>query len=749
MRTCSWTPPYTALGSGDFNGDGQADFVYSGITRSTPFRFALYVSANLGGGHYSQHLVGLPPQGYAVISTAVGDLNGDGKADIVTLEKTGNTSTADGVQVGVYLSNGDFTAKRVATLPLGSEYIFFGAGIAVGDFNGDGKLDIVANRAEADNKHSDVVLFKGRGDGTFLDPVIIGTPVPAPITRFAAADLRHSGKLDLVGIGGYLGDGAFVFLNHGDGTFAAPVVYDAGTVNVDVKVADLNGDGKPDLVVANATSGLVVLPGNGDGTFAAPQGFAVGGAQYAVNVGDLNGDGHPDLVVDHLTDGRTGDGTTVLLAVAPVGSTRVAVTTPASSVIPGRAQTFTATVARDPTIGGAFTGQVTFRDGSRTLGTASLVVANGVARATFTTTLGPGSHAITASYGGDASDRPSTSPALTAYVGDNLKQDFDGDGKADPAVYGKDPRTGKYDFRILTSSSGFTRTITFDNNGFGFGNAQSIPVPGDYFGDGRSAYALWTPNTSGGMTFTALSSVTGRSVTVNFGGTRDVPVVADVNGDGKADFGVYGNQPGFGYRFDFLLSSTGFNPNQQLIFNNNGFGYGNARSIPVVADFVGNGHADYGLFTPSGTGATFTYFDPATGSGLTRTIGTANDIPTAVESDGDGRADLALFGPDPGKAGHYRYLVLTSSSGFDPARAVFFDNNGYGYGNSASIPVMADYEGTGKSDFALFVADNRGGKEYVYQTSQVGAGVVLDFATNTDIPLTAPISWIVKKVRGS
>src|SRR6202042_3030453 len=148
------------------------------------------------------------------------------------------------------------------------------------------------------------------------------------------------------------------------------------------------------------------------------------------------------------------------------------------------------------------------------------------------------------------------------------------------------------------------KMVVFDNHGYGFGNQYSIPVPGDYFGDGRSAYAVWAPNSQGGMTFVAVSSVTGKSMVINFGGINDIPVVADVNGDGKADFGVYGYQPGLGYRFDFLLPSDGFNVNQQDIFNNNGFGYGNAQSIPVVADFDGSGKAGFGLYTPSSTGST-------------------------------------------------------------------------------------------------------------------------------------------------
>ncbi len=147
-------------------------------------------------------------------------------------------------------------------------------------------------------------------------------------------------------------------------------------------------------------------------------------------------------------------------------------------------------------------------------------------------------------YSGDIGHAPNTSGATSLYVGGLTKVDFDGDGKADLAVFGPNPATGRYGFTILTSSSGSKATITFDNNGYGYGNARSIPVIGDYFGDGRAAYALWTPNNLGGMTFAAVSSVTLKGVTVNFGGVGMSPVVADVDGDGRADFGVYGLFPG-------------------------------------------------------------------------------------------------------------------------------------------------------------------------------------------------------------
>ena len=427
-------------------------------------------------------------------------------------------------------------------------------------------------------------------------------------------------------------------------------------------------------------------------------------------------------------------------------STSVVVSAPTSTAF-GKSLTVTATVAVVSPGATVPSGTVTFYDGNTNLGSQNVGLGGKVSLTISNPSLG--THSITATYSGDASDKSTTSTSKV-YVGDGLKNDFDGDGKADVAVYGKDPATGKLRFKVLTSSTNFNpgSALTFDNFGYGFGSSKSIPVPADYFGDGKSAYALWSPNNLGGMTFTAISSANYKSITVNFGGTNDVPVIADVDGDGKADFGVYGFQAGMGYRFDFLLSSKNFNANNQFVFNNNGFGYGNAKSIPVVADFDGSGKAGFGLFNPSASGSSFTYIASNGSSSFTKTIGSPNDIPSAVEYDGDGKSDLALYGPDPAKPGHYRYLVLTSGSGYAPAQAATFDNYGYGYGNLTSTPAIADYEGNGKADFGLFTPDNKGGMQYVFQTSQTGKGVTYDFATATDLPLTAPAFLLAKKVRG-
>ena len=137
------------------------------------------------------------------------------------------------------------------------------------------------------------VLF-GNGDGTF--PASVNYAVGSLPKSVAVADVNGDGKLDLV-TANEQSNSVSVLLGNGDGTFQAAVNYAVGSCPKSVAVADVNGDGKLDLVTANEQSNSVsVLLGNGDGTFQAAVNYAVGSCPSSVAVADVNGDGKPDLV---------------------------------------------------------------------------------------------------------------------------------------------------------------------------------------------------------------------------------------------------------------------------------------------------------------------------------------------------------------------------------------------------------------------------------------------------------------------
>jgi microcystin-dependent protein len=291
----------------DVNGDGKPDIITANSDGSGYPYHPGTVSVLLGNGDGTfQPQQTFPVNVHNLIAPlAVADVNGDGKPDIIT---DSYSYHSHGYNVNVLLGNGDGTFQPQQTFPVGVHGLSLP--LAAADFNGDGKPDIVV--ANFLNHTFSVLL--GNGDGTFQAPQTF--PVFPPPTSVAVADVNGDGKPDLVTANA---DGtAGVLLGNGDGTFQNLRTFAAGSNGSlfrGVAVADLNGDGKPDIVVPNRRSNTVrVLLGNGDGTFQPPQAFPVGVAPLSLAVADVNGDGKPDLVVANAGSGDTvllgnGDGT--------------------------------------------------------------------------------------------------------------------------------------------------------------------------------------------------------------------------------------------------------------------------------------------------------------------------------------------------------------------------------------------------------------------------------------------------------
>jgi hypothetical protein len=168
--------------------------------------------------------------------------------------------------------------------------------VAVGDFNSDGHPDLaVANEGFGGGS---VSILLGTGDGTFTGPT--NFPTGRLLVSVAVGDFNGDGHPDLavVDVGEIGGGSVSIFLGTGDGTFTGAGGYGVGESPRSVAVGDFNGDGHPDLAVANAGSDNVsILLGTGGGAFTGPTNFPVGTAPSSVAVGDFNSDGHPDLSV--------------------------------------------------------------------------------------------------------------------------------------------------------------------------------------------------------------------------------------------------------------------------------------------------------------------------------------------------------------------------------------------------------------------------------------------------------------------
>ena len=235
--------------------------------------------------------------------------------------------------------------------------------------------------------------------------------------------------------------------------------------------------------------------------------------------------------------------------------------------------------------------------------------------------------------------------------------DFDGDGKADQAVFR--PSTAQW----IVSFSGPGRALL---PSFGAGGLFDIPIPADYDGDGKADQAVFRPSTA---QWIVSFSGPGRALLPSFGagGLFDIPIPADYDGDGKADQAVF--RPSTA---QWIVSFSG--PGRALLPS---FGAGGLFDIPIPADYDGDGKADQAVFRPSTAQWIVSFSGP--GRALLPSFGAGGlfDIPIPADYDGDGKADQAVFRPSTAQ-------WIASFSG--PGRALL---PSFGAGGLFDIPVQA------------------------------------------------------------
>jgi hypothetical protein len=673
---------------GDLNGDGKPDLAVANAGGFPDFGNTVSVLLGNGDGTFgpkSDFGTGTSPG-----SVAIADLNGDGSLDLAVANGSSNT-------VSVLLGDGDGTFGPKSDFGTGT-----GPGsVTIADLNADGKPDL----ATANNSSNTVSVLLGNGDGTFAPKSDFGTG--ASPRSVAIGDLNGDGKPDLVTANSASWSNTVsVLLGNGNGTFGPKSDYGAGAIPRSVAIGDLNADGKPDLVTANAGFGpdhfgtVSVLLGNGNGTFGPKSEYGTGTSSQSVAIGDLNGDGKPDLAVANYSSSNTvsvllgnGDGTFGIKSDYGTGPS------PSSLAIGD----FNGDGIRDLVVTNSGASPVY-------VGSVSVLLGNGDGifgpQSDYGVGLNPQSVAI-----GDlnADGKPdlavvnysSTTISVLLGIGGGTfgtRNDFgtglnprsvaigdlNADGKPDLAVVNAGPHTVSV---LLGNGDG-----TFGpKSDFATGSGPFSVAIGDLNADGRPDLA--TANFYADTVSVLLGHGDGtyepKSDFATGSGPRSV-AIADLNEDGKPDLAVANS---FGNTVSVLLGNG-----NGTFGTKSDYATGNGPRSVAIADLNGDGKPDLATANVVVAGDDFGTVSVLMGNG-DGTFGSKNDFGTGLypysvaiaDLNADGKPDLAVANANSNTIS----VLLGNGNG------TFGTKSDYGTASGPRSVAIADLDGDGRRDLAV------------------------------------------------
>ena len=736
----------------DFNADGKVDVAtvnYNGNDVS------VFLNASTGPGDLK--FAARPwdfGAGSGAYRFALGDLNNDGKLDFVT-------ANLDADSVSVLLAapgpSVDFlTSKHYVS------FVYAGiTSVAAGDFDGDGDLDVAATLDETANAFG-FSIYVNDGNGHF--PVRVDIHTLREPTFGAAGDFNGDGRADLV----LLADVPELYRSTSSGPGNISFVFDGSLQNVvglprSVTASDLNSDGKADLVVsfialAQSTGTALVYRNvsqpSGVLAFSTAGNFEISKTPNFWS-DDFDQDGRNDLVHHMATNSppahlrvrqNIGGGSAIEFGSQDLGLGNLALgssvviedldldgkkdiltdvettdisffkNTSVSGAISFDSGTRFANAFLDPAASGDFDG-----DGKKdVLMTNVLLTGSFVTVARNTTTPG-GSFSFDLSrrvaYGANpnGSNYRSTfavgdfnndgrldavsgffgsTGILTMLLGEQCEAtasapfDFDGDSKTDISIF----RPSVAQWWINRSSNASTFVATF-------GASSDSIVPADYTGDGKADVAIWRP--ASGEWF-VLRSEDSSFYSFPFGTDADIPAPADYDADGKTDATVFRPTNSTWY---VRRSGDGGTTIQQ---------FGATGDVPVPSDYDGDGKSDIAIFRPS---VGQWWMNRSTAGVLAVTFGNSSDKLVQGDYTGDGKSDNALFRPSTGE-----WVILRSDD---------FSFYSFPFGTSTDIPAPGDYDGDGKFDATVFRSSNA---TWYSQRSTAGT-LIQQFGSTGDRPV--------------